>query len=670
MLASGAVAAAACEMAFPWQAPVRSPGIAAALDPIEGGRLVTGMIPSRLNEPPALLPLVRSGALPPVAERVGHDPLVIKPLHGIGRYGGTIRRAFTGELDYENANRFASGPDRLLYWDAQFRTVTPWIASSFEISADVRTLTLRLRSGMRWSDGAPFTVDDILFWYEDIYLDRTLTPTPHSNMQIEGGDVRVVKVDALSVAFVSPAPNAMLPELLASFSILGGQAGFGGRLGQGGFAPRHYLSRFHPKYAGGSVVDAIAREEGAGDWVALFRRRAEWTQNAELPVLTPWKVRKGNELRTLDWVFERNPYSVWVDTAGNQLPYVDRIQCVAMPDAEAMATRIMVGGLDFQDRRIEIRQIPRLLEGRSIGGYTVHPCPALGNGFGLRVNLAYDLDPEIGDLLRTADFRRALSLGIDRDALNAKYFLGAATPGSYAPPRGNRYHPGEDAAERWATRDVARANALLDSLGYSARDADGFRRRKDGRRLTLECRSTASFADFGDITKDIASQWTAIGISLDARAIPSGDLTDRALLNGLQLSGHTVGSEDLFIVPDVAFPFVTNNYPAMLGLPYARWFHSNGRAGTEPFADLKDLMELWRSGYAAVTESRRVAIGKQWWARAADLCLQIGVVKADLVIYGAYAASTKLGNVPRRVVNALPPTNTLNALPFTFFYRE
>jgi peptide/nickel transport system substrate-binding protein len=670
MLAGGGLMAAACDVDMPWT-PVRRPSrVPAVLPPIEGGSIATGAVPPRLRESPALAALVRDGALPPVSLRVGRDPLVIRPLHEIGRYGGVIRRAFTGDLDYENANRFASGPDRLLYWDAEFRTVTPWIAKAFELSADARTLTLQLRSGMRWSDGAPFTADDVLFWYEDVYLDRELTPAPHANMQIDGGDVRVVKIDPLRVAFISPAPNAMLPKLLASFSILGGQAGFGGRLGQGGFAPKHYLSRLLPKYIGHAAADAMAKAAGARDWIAHFRERAEWTQNSELPVLTPWKVRKGFELRTLDWRFERNPYSVWVDTAGNQLPYIDRIDCVVMPDSEAMGTRIMVGGLDFQDRRIEIKQIPDLLERRSIGGYDVHLAPALGNGFGLRVNLAYNFDREIGSLLRSTTFRRALSLGIDREALNEKFFLGAATTGSYAPPRDNRYYPGEEAAERWATHDPTQANALLDELGYTARDAEGFRRRKDGRRLVLECRSTASFADFGAITKEIASQWTRIGIQLDARAITSGDLTDRALLNGLQLSGHTVGSEDLFLVPDVAFPFVTNNYPAMLGLPYARWFHSNGREGMEPFPELKELMALWRRGYAAATDDERIAIGKQWWTRAADLCLQIGIVKADLVIYGAYAASTKLRNVPRRVVNALPPTNMLNAMPFTFFYTE
>jgi len=627
--------------------------------------------PTRLSESPLLAELVREGKLPPVAERVGSEPLVIRPLRELGRYGGSIRRAFTGNVDYENANRFASGPDRLLYWDSQFRTVTPWLAAAFELSKDARSLHLRLRAGMRWSDGVPFTADDIVFWYEDIYQNPSLTPVPHANMQINGKGVQVIKVDALQVTFRSPDPNPMLPELLASYSILGGQAGFGGRLGQGGFAPKHYLSSYLPAYAGQAAVDRLARDAGARDWIALFRERAEWTLNAELPVVTPWKVRKGYELRTLRWMFDRNPYAVWVDTAGNQLPYIDRIDCVAMPDSEEMGRRILVGGLDFQDRRIEIRQIPELIAGESRGGYKVHLSPALGNGFGLRVNLAYDLDPELGDLLRTADFRRALSLGIDRDDLNDRFFLGAATVGSYAPPAGNRYYPGSEADTRWARHDVALSNQLLDRLGYAARDRDGFRLRKDGRgRLRLQCRSTASFADFGAITLEVAKQWTKIGIDLDARAIASDDLTERALLNGLQLAGHTVGSEDLFLVPDLAFPYVTNNYPAMLGLPYARWFHSNGAAGTEPFPELKELMQLWRRGYAAITESERIELGKQWWTRAADLCLQIGIVKADLAIYGAYTANDKLVNVPARVVNALPPTNTLNALPLTFFYRE
>jgi peptide/nickel transport system substrate-binding protein len=207
------------------------------LGKLEGGEIINdpAKSPKTFKEAPELAALVQQGKLPPVAERIGHDPIVIRPVHGIGKYGGTLRKAFIGVSD-STAFRFAAGPDSLLYWDWTGKKVIPNIARSFEMSADGKVLTIQLRRGMRWSDGAPFTADDIMFWYEDVYLNKQLVISASPAMQINGKDVVIQKVDQYGVRFVSPDPNYLLPERLASFGDLGGMSNRGSSL-LGGIAP-------------------------------------------------------------------------------------------------------------------------------------------------------------------------------------------------------------------------------------------------------------------------------------------------------------------------------------------------------------------------------------------------------------------------------------------------
>ena len=96
-----------------------------------------------------------------VAERIGQDPLVLRPLNEIGRYGGTIRRAYLGVSDYKNAPFFCAGPDCLLYWNRTRSELTPWVAKGYELSPDGMEMLLHLRRGMRWSDGEPFTAEEL-----------------------------------------------------------------------------------------------------------------------------------------------------------------------------------------------------------------------------------------------------------------------------------------------------------------------------------------------------------------------------------------------------------------------------------------------------------------------------------------------------------------------------
>ena len=184
---------------------------------LEGAEVVTdpALIPKTFKEAPQLAELVKAGKLPPVQERIGQDPLVVKPLREIGKYGGTWRRGFTGPFDTSNGHRVAQN-DKLLYWDYTGTKLVPNIARAWEVSPDGKITTLQLRRGMKWSDGHPFTADDFVFWFQDVYNNKDLVPTPLSVMTIGGKPIAIEKIDATTIRFVSPEPYYALPTVLAS----------------------------------------------------------------------------------------------------------------------------------------------------------------------------------------------------------------------------------------------------------------------------------------------------------------------------------------------------------------------------------------------------------------------------------------------------------------------
>ena len=635
----------------------------------ESGRLVTdpAAIPRTFNESPTLAELVAAGRLDPVGERIGHDPIVIEPLHGIGRYGGTLRRAFVGPGDQWGLVRMASGPDSFLHWDKDWRAVRPNIARDFRFSDDYRVLTLSLRRGMRWSDGAPFTADDVLFWYRDLYLDRRIVAAPSASMLLDNRNVLIEKLGDFTVRFVAPQPYEVLAELLASSTDLGGLS-FYGRFGMGGYAPQHYLSQFHPKYRSESEVSAVAREQGFANWSIYLRNRNDWSLNPELPVLSPWRLAEPINSRRCR--LERNPYSVWVDSAGNQLPYIDSIRNILCANADAVSFKAVAGQLDFQNRHLKIEQLPFLLSNRRRSGYNVYLDPNEGTDLGLRVNLSYRADAEIGGWLGNPDFRRALSLGIDRQEINETLMLGLGRPSASVPAPNNRYFPGDEWVTRWAEHDVPRANGLLDELGLTARDEAGYRLRMDGAgRLRLNCVTAVSHFDYTGVAEMVREQWRAIGIDLDVEIVDQVLYNQRSMSGEVQLGVLLTGSEDPYVYPELLFPYTTVGFGAIMGVDFAQWFRSGGTAGVRPPDEIVAMMELWQQGRRSASE-QRLATGRELLRRHVDLAISIGLVSNAYSMHGIHLAKNNLGNVPRRVVNTQIVLTPATGLPMTFYYRE
>src|SRR5207245_7937110 len=166
----------------------QSAGKSTLIGKLEGPEVVTdpAKFPKSFSESPQPAALVKAGKLPPVAERVGQAPLVIKPLKEIGKYGGALRAGFTGPADFWNGFRCCSGPDHLMFWDYTGDKAVPNLAKGLEMQDGGKTWLVNLRRGMKWSDGKPFTADDFVFWFEDVYRNKDLVPTPTAVMAING----------------------------------------------------------------------------------------------------------------------------------------------------------------------------------------------------------------------------------------------------------------------------------------------------------------------------------------------------------------------------------------------------------------------------------------------------------------------------------------------------
>ncbi|MBV9356433.1 MAG: ABC transporter substrate-binding protein [Chloroflexi bacterium] len=629
------------------------PDLSQLLGKLDGATIVSdpAQMPKSFHEAPMLADLVKSGALPPVEQRLPEEPMVVKPLNEVGQYGGTWRRAFTGPADGENMNRIMA-VDKLLFVDYTGLKTVPSVARDWKVSDDGRTITLTLRKGMKWSDGQPFSADDLMFWFEDLYSNKELTPTPIPEMSINGKPGVFEKVDDYTVAAKFPEAYPMFVDVLAGFTTLGsghalggGGGGGGGGNVQGAYAPAHYLKQFHPKYVPADQLDQAVKAAQLDNWVSLIKFKNNYQLNTECPVLVPWRTVSPNN--TPNWVLERNPYFWAVDTNGNQLPYIDRVSLTLAESLEVANLRAMAGELDLQTRHMDLQKLPAFVENREKSNYRIQLDPqAEAAQTSLQFNLSYVADAEIARWLTNKDFRRALSLGIDRDQINEAFFLGTGTPGSVAPADDAPDSPGPEWRTRWSTYDPAQANDLLDKIGLTQKDSEGYRLRTDGAgRLRIEIMTVAAaFLPWAQQMEMVAQQWKKIGIQADVKDTERNLAVTKNQNNETQIYVWGAGTEDLFLFPRHELP--VEPVEPFTGPLYAKWYASGGTDGTKPTdPDLLKAMELLRSG-AGVAEEQRMEIGKQIRQLIVDNQWVIGTVG---FVPNVRIISNKLGNVPDRI---------------------
>ena len=415
------------------------------------------------KQSPFLDARVASGELPPVDERLPLEPAVLVPIEEVGQYGALMNVFNTNVNPWGDLQEQAERGSFLGRFAAEGLGVEGNLAKGFSTAADGRSLTIHLREGTRWSDGAPFTADDFLFMFDLIAHPDVMPWNWIPEVK------RVVKVDDYTVRWETDEPSGTLLIRM----------GFPEGTQWMAYTPSHYLQKWHIDY--NSDAEKIAKEEGFETWQEAFNNHFWWIPVKDLskPTMQPWVLTKST---TAIKVHERNPYYWKVDTKGQQLPYIDQI-VTGIVDIETYHTKIISGEADMAFAKTQFVNFTLYKENEEAEGYTVHSLPGVRVDVGYIVNLT-NLDPIKGPILRDVRLRQALSLATDADEVNKVIFSGLGTPRQWTVlPNASFYKP--EWGDAYIQYDPEQANRLLDQVGLSERDRDGFRLGPDGKPFEL-----------------------------------------------------------------------------------------------------------------------------------------------------------------------------------------
>jgi peptide/nickel transport system substrate-binding protein len=621
--------------------------------------LASGLaLAQQYNEAPMLAEMVARGELPPVEERLPENPLVIEPFEEIGTYGGVIRRGFTGPGDHNNYTRWVY--DSLLRFSVDGSEIVPHVLESWEPSEDFRTWTLRLRRGMKWSDGHPFTAEALTFYYDAVLKNPDLTPSVPVWIANHDGTLATMRaVDDYTVEVEFDFPYTLFPLELTFRD--GGDHTIAAHL------PAHYLKQFHPDYGDPAEIERMVREAGLNDWTQLFMQKAIIQDNPDRPSTAAW-VPYQSTISDQIYTLRRNPYYFAVDPAGNQLPYVDEVQFRFFADVEALNFAAVAGELDMQDRHMQLTNYPVLVENAERSGYRVITWPTFGgNDAALWVNQQYTADPELGEVLANQDFRIALSIGIDREEIRESAFLGLGELRQPVAAPWHPYYPGDEYAFKHTEFDPARANEILDSLGLT-RGPDGMRRLPSGRPLRLEISVVPAFGPWPDVAQLIAGDFADLGLATDIQIRERNTHFTMRDANELMME---IWNEDT-----AGFPFTGNpkvdprSSPATIFAVESRtWYATNGERGIEPTPEIARIVEIIEEAKTVGTE-RQIELAQELNRLVADQLYGIGTVGLTPMIQGVVVVNADLANVPDLVANDWPLRTPGDARPESFFYRR
>jgi peptide/nickel transport system substrate-binding protein len=479
------------------------------------------------HESPMLTARVDAGDLPPVAERLPLEPQMTTPFNEIGTYGGEIRIGFTGGDPFWGGIYSINGWERIAAWKTDFSGVEPGIVTGWDISDDVTEYTFHLREGMKWSDGQPYNAEDWRFYIEDILFNEELTPgnpggSSNGWLPAEGSeDFQLEVIDDYTVKFIFAVPNGTLLLQLAQWQ----GSHFSSR-------PAHFLKQFHADY-NPDIQALVDAEDGVEDWIGLFNKYADQSvevnimpQNPDMleypvkPSLSPWILVEAMGTGTTVQM-ERNPYYWKVDSEGNQLPYIDSFVGIQYQDDESRTFAMLNGDLDYvkdpgdnnrilyfdaveEGRPLEINQ--RLSDG--------------GTTNTVQLNLNVD-DPVLQEIFRNKDFRIGLSYAINRPEIIEIAHFGQGIPSQVGPLESSPLY-NEQLAYQYTEYDVDLANEYLDKVAPE-RDADGYRLRPDGERLSFvisipnDYSYTATYTQRGEL---VAGYWQAVGVDAIVNSMP------------------------------------------------------------------------------------------------------------------------------------------------------
>ena len=420
----------------------------------------------------------------------------------IGRPGGRIVIALRSEPKTLNPLISPDATSRevistmqadLVHINRATQLTEPALAKSWKVSADGLQYTLTLRHGLKFSDGQPMDIEDVLFTFR-VYLDETVHATQRDLLIVGGKPIEVSKVNAQTVAFTLAKPYGVGERLFDGLAIL----------------PRHLLET---AYKEGKLAQVGGLRTPTSQWAGLGAFRLK-------------EYVAGQRL-----ILERNPYYWKTDEQGNRLPYLDEIVFLFVPSADAQVLRFQSGETDM---------ISRLgAENFSVLSRQARDYTMADAGPGLEYNfLFFNLNalgekaaaemPRKQSWFRSEKFRQAVSLAIDREGIVRLVYRGrgAALWGPVTP--GN---------PQWVDAGIAHPARSLDKSRQLLAEAD-FRLGKsengepqlvdrDARPVEFSIITSASNADRAKMAALIQDDLKQLGMRVQVVPLELRSLIDR-----------------------------------------------------------------------------------------------------------------------------------------------
>lgn len=623
----GAVAASCSPAAQPTTAPE---GPAAEPTKAPDTSAPSAPVGAASKEAPMLAELVKAGTLPAVAERIPENPLVVADRQAIGSYGGELRVNMFDPVWWVSAYDILN--ERCLkYSDIDTSVIVPNVFESWEVDPEGKVWTIKMRKGMKWSDGEPFTSEDVRFWWEDFAMYEELNSSPPWQFRFGGEPMKFEVLDDYSfrLTFVKGFGN-----FAAHMTRWNGDAPM--------FIPAHYMKQFHKKYVDEAELVKMAQDKKLETWVQLFgNRRVPGVWGGpdgikDYPTLFPMHVVDTPQEGLYIW--ERNPYYWKVDAEGNQLPYLDNYRLEFSANTEVTKLKIAQSELDLVGQHeVTMMEYPFYKENEAKANYVVGDyISSMGDRVCIFPNhtpFNEDGTPDEGltEIVQDYRWKKALSMAIDRDEINEVIFFGTARMGAHSPMPATKYYK-EEYGTAWAQYDVEAANAMLDEMGLK-KGADGFRTRKDGTPLkyNLEHSGIRVGPAVPKVTEMIVQYWREVGIDATTKEIQDSLLVERknnSLVNVTVWHADRCTEMLFHIEPQW---FIPTGDPGQGGPSpkWVNWFQAadrNAEGLVEPPDDVKNLLSIFDQMTEVVDENKRVELAQQIFDFLAENPLEIGLV--------------------------------------------
>ncbi|TLS50692.1 ABC transporter substrate-binding protein [Paenibacillus antri] len=602
-----------------------------------------------VQEAPMLSELVASGAIPPLAERlpVESDIMVEPVVEEIGQYGGEWKMPWNGPGDRWTVGQPTE--ESLFRFSKDGGKVEPNVAKGYDVNENSTEFTIYLREGMKWSDGEPFTADDVIFYWEHMLKKETFGKKVYDayySVDPATGDkalAEVTKVDDYTFKVTHKYPSVQFLERVAIDN-------------KWFFAPEHFHRTILPEFVGEEKALAIAKEWGFEDVQSfLVATGYYYWINPEIPTLRAWVAK--NDPDSDQFIMERNPYYWKVDEEGKQLPYIDRIVATKIQDPSHKILGTLAG--DYNLTWFGAADFTVLKENEQKAGYRVIPwSTAAWSSAGVQLNQTI-ADPKLRKLFQDAKFREALSIGVNRVEITEIYTNGIAEPIQASVPEGLvGYQDGW--RDQWAAYEPDRANQLLDELGLK-KGADGFRTHPDGSDLTLTIiDGTTDTAPFLELLK---KYYEEMGLKTDIKVVDQATHQELKYSNQVPLHTENISVANVAFRPDTLVPL---RVLTPWSIEYGRYAETGGKEGMAPIGDVAEIMKLWDRIKAAKTTDE---INKL----AADI-VKIHQKNQWVIGYAGptpnlIVASNKIRNVPTDLIWADEFRSLGHAHPAQFFIQ-